>query len=486
MQVLIYARVSHDDTGRARSVDEQIADCQEWAFREGWDVAHVVRELGSASRYAKRKRPEWALVLELIDSGTIDAVLTWEASRAQRDLTAYSELRDKCVVAGVKWGYSGRLYDFADRDSRFRTGLDALLAEDEAARTSERVKRAVRANAMAGKVHGKDLYGYRRVYDPSTRRLVRIEEHPDQAPVVREIFSRTLAGEGTYTIAADLNRRNIPPRRPATKPGRANAGWTTIAVSEIAFKRAAYAGIRQYRGEFLDVEVDWPQIVDRAQWDELQLRKSRMPRRNPAEWKIKHLLTGIAVCGICGQGVRKEHANYVTGNERRQRDIYRCSRVRVGEKSHVVVSLRMLDELVVDVLLRRMSSPDALARYSNKGLTVDSEVQDLAALIEKDQTWLDDVMRAAAETNDLTMLIEQRKIILPRIEANQRKLRSVTTADAIVVDFVSSGDVASTWESMSIERRRRLISAVLTPVVRPAASRGFRGRVQERVEIAWH
>jgi DNA invertase Pin-like site-specific DNA recombinase len=488
MRVLIYARVSHDDAGRARSVDEQVEDCEEWVSREGWEVYRVVREMGSASRYARSKRPEWAQVLEIIDSGTIDAVLTWEASRAQRDLAAYSELRDKCIGAGVKWGYSGRLYDFDDRDARFRTGLDALLAEDEAARTSERVKRAVRANAMAGRVHGKDLYGYRRIYDPTTRKLLRIEEHPEQAPIVKEVFARMYAGEGTYTIAGDLNRRNIPPRRPARTPGRGHAGWTTVAVHEVAVERPAYAGIRQFQGELLEVAVEWPALVDRAKWEELAARDRSLPGRNPADWRIRYLLTGIALCGVCSGKLHKGHQNKgrpMEGEPRQRYDVYVCTGMRAGSSAHVSVSLRALDELIVDLVLSRLSRSDALASFRHGDEGQGEKARELSEVIATDKKWLDDVTRAAADSRDLTMLIEQRKIVIPRMEANQRLLRSLTSTDPAVIELASAERVDAKWQTMSLDQQRRVVSGVLTPIVRRADRRGQRGNVHERVDIIW-
>lgn len=120
------------------------------------------------------ERPEWKRVLEAIRArefgGTpFDALLTWQASRAQRDLQAYTILQGACVGSGVSWGYNGTLYDLSDREDAFRTGLDALMAADEARRISTDVKRVVKANAMAGKPHGKTLYGYRHLYHQETR-----------------------------------------------------------------------------------------------------------------------------------------------------------------------------------------------------------------------------------------------------------------------------------------------------------------------------
>lgn len=75
MDVLIFARASKDSSGIERSVDEQIDALQDWAASERWNVAHIVRELGSASRFSTSKsRNEWEEAIRWIESGKIQAI----------------------------------------------------------------------------------------------------------------------------------------------------------------------------------------------------------------------------------------------------------------------------------------------------------------------------------------------------------------------------------------------------------------------------
>src|SRR3954447_8257641 len=92
VRVLIYGRVSRDPMKLGRSVEEQVVECTAWAEREGWQVVRVARETASASRYARVERRYWNQVVSPVTEGEIDALLTWESSRATRDLDAYAEL----------------------------------------------------------------------------------------------------------------------------------------------------------------------------------------------------------------------------------------------------------------------------------------------------------------------------------------------------------------------------------------------------------
>src|SRR3712207_5461062 len=156
LRAVIYTRVSSDPNDRGRSVTEQETDCRAVCAHNGWDVVRVFSDNDrSASRYATKVRREHRQLVTFLESGAADVLVTWESSRAQRDLRAYADLRDLCEERGVLLSYSGRTYDMSESDDRFSTGLDALLAERESDQTRKRVLRAVRANAEKGRPHGK-------------------------------------------------------------------------------------------------------------------------------------------------------------------------------------------------------------------------------------------------------------------------------------------------------------------------------------------
>ena len=188
----------------------------------------------------------------------MDALLTWESSRATRDLTAYAELRDACVGGRVKWGYSGQLHDLADRDSRFRTGLDALLAEDEAARTSERLRRTTRHAALAGQAARQEPLRLPPGVRPADPALLRIEPHPEQAPVgARRLRGASWPARRCTRSPSRSTSAESGPAGPRYKEHRQNLGWTAVAIKQMLIQ-PAYAGLRQHRGEIVAEALSGP------------------------------------------------------------------------------------------------------------------------------------------------------------------------------------------------------------------------------------
>ncbi|MGU3294355.1 recombinase family protein [Williamsia sp. M5A3_1d] len=67
---IIYTRASRDNA-KGRSVAEQEAECRAVCEREGWPVAEVICDNDrSASRYARKDRPGFDRLREIVAWGT--------------------------------------------------------------------------------------------------------------------------------------------------------------------------------------------------------------------------------------------------------------------------------------------------------------------------------------------------------------------------------------------------------------------------------
>ncbi|MGG5257503.1 recombinase family protein [Phycicoccus avicenniae] len=449
MRAGIQARVSLDRNGR--SVPEQVDECKAWAAREGWDVVEVITETGSASRFARstQARTRWDDVVALVASGRIDILLTWEASRATRQLEEYAELRNLCAKHGVKWGYSGTVYDLTERDARFRTGLDALLAEDESARTSERIQRAVRARAAAGTPHGKLPYGYRREYDPQSGALLRQVPDETTGPIAREIITRVASGDSFYAVAADLTDRGVPLPRPAR--GRHNAGdWLSTTVKRIALS-PTYAGLRVHKGEVVG-EATWPALVDRATHERAVAAIENAAAGRPRlDRTVKHLLTGIARCGVCGGPVvhhvnRGRYAAYIC------RTRFCVTRTADPAEQHVTALLLELLALLDDTTPADTEDADVTAAREK-----------VAALHTRRSSFIDQAADGALSAAALAR-VEAR--LLPQIADAETELRALQRPRTLARFDLS--DPRALWDGLSIIDRRDLVAATVDVTILPS------------------
>lgn len=455
-RALIYTRVSKDPKQRRRSVAEQEAECRAVCEREGWTIADVLSDNDrSASRYATRTRPAWEQVKHRIAAGGIDVLVTWEASRSGRDLDGFVELRKLCQDHGVKINYADHTLDLDTTNGSFEAGLHALLAEREASETRDRILRAVRSQAAAGRPHGRVLYGYRRTYDPQTGALVGQEPDPDEAAIVREIARRFLSGESLYAITDDLNARGVSGKT-----------WSANRVKR-CLTNPGYAGMRVYRGK-IEGDANWPAILDRQTFDAIAARfEPRRGRRGGHD--VKHLLSGVARCGKCGEPM------YVW-TDGKGRGTYACT----SSGGHLTRNQRHLDAYVTAVILERLATVDFGDVSAEHPEAVEAR-EEAARLRQR----LDDAAAEYSAGNlSASMLGKVENDLTTQIKAAEKRARAAVVPPNI--GELAGPGIDERWDALSVEQRREVIRVLLDVTVMPSTRpRGSTGFDPDAVRLEW-
>lgn len=363
----IYSRVSKDPTGRQRSVEEQDDANQRAATTNGWQVSEdtvYIDNDRSASRFATKTRPQWERLRSDVAAGKYHVVVLWEVSRGDRDALGWLEFLAMCRNLGVLIHITSHRHTYDTRKRRDYKTLaeEGLDSADESEKISERIRRDVEANAQKGMPHGVVTYGYRREYevDASGRRRI-VAQVPDEEPrtvaavdgspviytpagIVREVTRRLLAGEAIRAVTADLNSRGVPSPRSGPR------GWSPFTVRRIA-ANPVYAGIRVHRGLPVVAAV-WPALVDPADHHALVARFSDPARRTSRDTTIRHLGSGLYVCGVCGNPVRTVTQYYGRA--------YTCWPPRLVSRSSRVDRRKVSDEETA--ALRRLAGSAQTAR----------------------------------------------------------------------------------------------------------------------------
>lgn len=450
MRAAIYTRVSHDPAGQRRSVNEQEVECRAEVADKGWDLIEPVYcdDDRGASRYSRGERPQWDQLLLDLRAGGIDVLVTWESSRAQRDLEVYTNLRRICRETGTLWHYDGHTYDLSNDDDAYRTGQDALDAEREAARIRKRVMRGVRSRVTGGRPHGKNLYGHRREYDPDTGAYVRTVPDPAAAPIVAEIFRRFVDGETASGIARALTKRGVP------TPGSAPV-WRNLTVRNILMNKG-HLGHRVSAGE-VTTENAWPALVDEATWWRAHATLNDPGRAPRLDSAVKYLLSGLALCGVCG-GKMVYNAG---GTKRKSYPMYVCR-----DRSCVSRSAPHLESAVTEYVLAmweddaRLGARDADPRIAE----VNAELAGLWARIESFRESAGDI----DGPSPAAVAAVERKLT-PLILAAERRLSGLLARMAL--PDLDGKTLREAWEmpadagGLSLGRRRAIIANAVTVTV---------------------
>jgi DNA invertase Pin-like site-specific DNA recombinase len=477
LRALIYDRVSNDPDGRGLSVADQDSENRAFCARQGYDVVgSIVDNDRSASRRSKQARPGYAEVRERLAAGGVDVLVCWESSRAQRDLKAYVQVRELCEQHGVLFAYKGRTYDLSRPDDRFSTGLDALLDERYADEVHERVMRGVRSRVAAGRPHGKIPFGYKREYDPTSGAPLRQLVDEDTAPIVREMVARVLAGEGLYTICRDFNERGVitpqghrDERRHVVRDDP--RGWTPGKL-RAQVKNPAIAGIRVANKEKVG-PGDWPGIISVVEHQQVTALLADPTRRMQRGTEPKHLLSGIAECGVCGARCRR------TVN--RGKPNYICHGVNYDNRACVARRQEPLDAFVRQVVVAWLDRPDALAAFQPAD---DDGVADAGRELAEAQATLAEFEEAAAAGSvSAASFARIEQGLLERIEAARRRAVPMVVP-RVVADLV--GHAEETWPDLPLRVRRLAITTVCRVIIhKPVRPRGAAPFDPSTVEIRW-
>lgn len=204
--------------------------------------------------------------------------------------------------------------------------------------TSKKIRAVVRAKGMSGKpLSSQAPYGY--VKDENGMFVI----DKETAPVVRQIFSLCLAGNGPTKIARVLTEQNIP--TPGTMEYRRTGStrryypdypcrWATNTVINMLMRREYIGDTVNFKTEKLSYkfkttvinpeekqavfENTHEPIIDRETWERVQ--ELRKQRKRPNRYDEVGLFSGLLFCADCGSVMYQQR--YDTG--KRKQDCYIC------------------------------------------------------------------------------------------------------------------------------------------------------------------
>jgi DNA invertase Pin-like site-specific DNA recombinase len=452
LRAAIYDRVSKDKRRDARSVEEQetanITHCDKY----GWVVQEIFTDNDrSASRFARKSRPDWERLVETLDDGQIDVLVMWEPSRGDRELEMWARLLGKCRRLGVLIHVTShdRTYDVR-RPRDWRTlAEDGVDSAYESEKVSERIRRGTRARASEGRPHGPPLYGYERVYDPHTGHLVGQTINAAQAAVVKEIADMVMRGISLGEIARRLNARGVPSPR--------GDRWQASPIKRLVLN-PSYLGFRTYRAEKIYSPGWFPPILNERD-HYVCVAKLTAPERGGARPSmVKHLLSGLADCGVCDGTVKVINRNAAP------RYCCRATGKDGRISGHVVRSLPAVDEYVESVVVALLQTPDAIASMSSTSES--EELRDILAEIERERAELDSFYgKAASGLLSADGLARVEAARLPRIADAERRAREIRFMPH-VLELAGDGPdlVPARWGELEITQKRDVLSALFARI----------------------
>lgn len=463
VRAAIYARQSVAEDGKAVDVDQRHARqeelCRKLADARGWSVVHVYREIASASA-PRGPKSEWAKMLEGVKASDFEVVIALDMDRLLRGIRDLSTLTDlKARVVTV----DGEI-DLTSADGEFRATMLAGIARFEGRRKAERM---VRANVDRRKggvpTAGRVPYGYEWIKSPDRKRdgqgrPIAYGVDEGKAAYVRQAYQlvlsgetlggicRTLNGAGSRTNGAPGKGKPGVPWRPSSMRRTLLSPYYAALIPPATSKEDGYRQEKIERGDC--TEGAWPAIVSVEQWQGAQdvlLQPSR--RKNIGGVARKWLLSGLALCGVCGEPVR-------AGGGEAGIHSYRCRSM-----AHFMRRGTALDAYAEELVVARLTDlgsagvvPSAeessdLAELRSERATIVTASEGLLSLVESGRRTLEQVVER-----------------LDRLDARLAEVDALTAQagkSEALRGLVGVEDVRAAWDALSLARKRAVLAELL-------------------------
>lgn len=315
------------------------------------------------------ERPEFKRMLNDIENGKINMVITKDLSRLGRDhvMTGYyvetyfpeNDVRYIAVNDDIDTFYETSGSDMMP----FKLSMNDMYAKD--------ISKKVRSNLLQMKRDGKFCgstapYGYMR--DPNDKH--KLIPNPKTAPVVKKIFELYVAGYGSCYIANILTKEELSTpimyKYSDSKLNRFDHPeiWKHKSISNIIKNRVYIGDLIQHRSQKVNYKVkkrrnvpesEWcikknahEPLVDRKTFEIAQSIKDSSNNYDPTRRSVNYVLSDLVFCKDCGSRMS------ISYDKKRDRISMNCNNYRKFSKYDICfshyINYKKLEKTIYDKL----------------------------------------------------------------------------------------------------------------------------------------
>lgn len=302
MKVFLYLRVSSEEQVKhGYSLDAQEEALHDFCEKNNHVVLGIYRDEGISGRKPYTKRPAMMQLLRDIETIKPDIILFTKLDRWFRNIKEYYRVQDILDRYKVNWKAILEEYDTSTASGRLYVNIKLSIAQDEADRTSERIKDVQNQLIMQGKVLGGSVpFGYKIV----DKRIVFSED----IHILKDAIDHYMMHQSAHATTRYINEKY-------------GLSFNHTRLLKI-FKKTLL------KGEYRQNKAYCEPLLTPSEWDELQEIITRNIKVSPR--RRAYLFSGLIRCPYCGRSL----GGCFDGSRKH----YRCAEHYYGScpmKSHV-------------------------------------------------------------------------------------------------------------------------------------------------------
>jgi len=293
IRVALYARVSTEEQVlHGLSIDAQKESLEKYAKENSMQIIDFYVDEGISARKKYVKRKEFVRLLEDVKQKKIDIILFTKLDRWFRNISEYYKVQEMLEQYNVNWKAIFENYDTTTASGRLHTNIMLSVAQDEADRTSERIKTVFKHKIDNGELTNISIpYGY----SVENKKLV-IDE--DKANRVKAVFN-----------AYELKRSVLATQRWYIESFSENVSYEFISRM---LKREIYIGKKRNNVKYCDP------IISKDQFERIN-KKEKPSFSRLGSTGLVYVFSGLTTCDTC-----KHMMNGVVCYNPKPRKYYSC------------------------------------------------------------------------------------------------------------------------------------------------------------------
>jgi len=439
---------------------------------EGWVILSTRYDDGGYSG-ATLERPALQRLLADIEAGKIDCVVVYKLDRLSRSLLDFAKLMEVFDRHNVSFVSVTQHFDTSTSMGRLMVNILLSFAQFEREIIGDRIRDKMAATRKKGKyTGGPPVLGYD--VDRERKRLV---VNPEEAELVRRIFSDFAETGSTTTLAQTLTAEGHTTKSWTTKDGKHRPGkpWNKVLVYRV-LNNPLYIGEVTYKGKRYPGEHE--PIVPRRLWDQVHsiLESNGRQRAVRTRTKTPALLRGLIRCAHCGCSMGPSFT-------KRRGKVYRYYICLHGSKHGAgscpvgSVPAGEIEGAVVEQLRAIFESPEVVAatvraaREQREALLEEATRQHseamvaLAGLGEEAQRLMSGALGESAlvagRLAELTPQVEEQERVVAQADQEMQTLSSRVDEQEVIGALASLDPV---WEELFPAEQERIVQLLVRRV----------------------
>ena len=184
-RVALYARVSTEEQAmHGYSIGAQVDALREYSKQHNYYIVGEYVDEGISARKSYKKRPALLELLQAVQDDRVDLILFIKLDRWFRNVAAYYQVQPVLEEHNVAWQAILEDYETLTASGRMKVNIMLSVAENEADRTSERIRFVQDAKRAKGEpLNDKAPVGF--VYDHNEKCF---KEDQDTIQAAKDVF----------------------------------------------------------------------------------------------------------------------------------------------------------------------------------------------------------------------------------------------------------------------------------------------------------